>query len=68
MNRSRRRFLRLAIAGIAVPAVARFASAQAYPSRPVRIVVGFAPGGTTDIGARLIGQWLQERLGQPFVI
>ena len=44
------------------------ARAQAYPTRPVRIVVGFTPGGSTDIGARLIGQWLQERLGQPFVI
>src|SRR5262249_40950679 len=42
--------------------------AQAYPTRPVRIVVGFAAGGSTDIGARVIGQWLQERLGQPFVI
>ena len=54
--------------GIVVPAVARLAGAQAYPSRPVRFVVGFAAGGTTDIGARLIGHWLQERLGQPFVI
>jgi tripartite-type tricarboxylate transporter receptor subunit TctC len=51
-----------------MPAVARVASAQAYPSRPVRIIVGFAAGGSSDIGARLIGQWLQERLGQAFVI
>src|SRR5262249_33626661 len=51
-----------------LPAVARVASAQAYPTRPVRIVVGFAAGGSTDIGARLIGQWLQERLGPPIVI
>ena len=50
------------------PAVSRFAWAQAYPTRPVRIIVGFAPGGATDIMARLIGQWLSERLGQPFVI
>src|SRR5262249_30990183 len=52
----------------ALPAVSRVARAQAYPTRPVRIVVGFAAGGSTDIGARVIGQWLQERLGQPFVI
>ena len=68
MDLPRRRFLRLATAGIAVPAMARVAGAQAYPTRPVRIVVGFAAGGTSDIGARLIGQSLQERLGQPFVI
>ena len=68
MKLPRRRFLRLAVGVVAMPAVARVASAQAYPSRPVRIVVGFAAGGSSDIGARLIGQWLQERLGQPFVI
>ncbi len=68
MNRSRRRLLRLALGGIAAPAMARVAGAQAYPSRPVRIIVGFAAGGTSDIGARLIGQSLQARLGQPFVI
>jgi tripartite-type tricarboxylate transporter receptor subunit TctC len=68
MNRCRRRFLCLAAGGIAMPAMPRVARAQAYPSRPVRIVVGFAAGGTSDIGARIIGQWLQERLGQPFVI
>ena len=64
----RRKVLHLAAGAAALPAVARVASAQAYPTRPVRIVVGFAAGGSTDIGARLIGQWLQERLGQPFVI
>src|SRR5215831_17295019 len=64
----RRKVLLLAAGAAALPAVARVASAQAYPTRPVRIVVGFAAGGSTDIGARLIGQWLQERLGQPFVI
>jgi tripartite-type tricarboxylate transporter receptor subunit TctC len=68
MNGSRRRFLCLAASGMAMPAMSRIARAQAYPSRPVRIVVGFAAGGTSDIGARFIGQWLQERLGQPFVI
>jgi tripartite-type tricarboxylate transporter receptor subunit TctC len=52
----------------ALPAVSRFAQAQAYPTRPVRIIVGFAPGGTGDIIARLMGQWLSERLGQPFII
>ncbi len=68
MKLPRRRFLRLAAGVVAMPAVSRLAWAQAYPSRPVRIVVGFAAGGSSDIGARLIGQWLQERLGQPFVI
>jgi tripartite-type tricarboxylate transporter receptor subunit TctC len=68
MELPRRRFLSLAVGVVSVPAVARVASAQAYPSRPVRIIVGFAAGGSSDIGARLIGQWLQERLGQPFVI
>src|SRR5215470_16883329 len=64
----RRRLLHLA-AGVAVlPAVARIARAQTYPSRPVRIVVGFAPGGPNDINARLIGQWLSERLGQQFIV
>ena len=64
----RRQFLHLAAGAAALPAVARIAWAQAYPSRPVRIVVPFAPGGTFDIMARLIGQWLTEKLGQPFVI
>ena len=64
----RRQFLRLAGGAAALPAVSLFASAQTYPTRPVRIIVGFAPGGGTDITARLIAQWLSERLGQQFVI
>ena len=68
MKLPRRRFLHLAAGAAALPAVSRMANAQSYPTRPVRIVVGFTAGGSTDIGARLIGQWLQERLGQSFVI
>src|SRR5215831_8884745 len=64
----RRNFLHLAAGAAALLGVSRMASAQAYPTRPVRLIVGFAPGGTTDITARLIGQWLSERLGQQFVI
>src|SRR5262245_21500346 len=64
----RRQFLHLAAGAAALSAVSRFAWAQTYPSRPVRIIVGFAPAGGTDIVARLIGQWLSERLGQQFVI
>src|SRR5438477_546420 len=64
----RRRFLHLAAGAAALPAVSRIARAQAYPTRPVRIVVGYPPGGTTDILARLLGQWLSERLSQPFLI
>jgi tripartite-type tricarboxylate transporter receptor subunit TctC len=64
----RRQLLHLAAGAAALPALSGFASAQTYPSRPVRIIVGFAAGGPNDILARLIGQWLSERLGQPFVI
>jgi len=68
MKLPRRRFLHLAASAAALPAVSRMAWAEIYPSRPVRIVVGFAAGGAADIIARLMGQWLSERLGQPFVI
>jgi tripartite-type tricarboxylate transporter receptor subunit TctC len=68
MKFARRRFLKLAVGSLALPALSRIALAETYPSRPVRIIVGFPPGGPTDIGARLIGQWLSDRLGQPFVI
>jgi tripartite-type tricarboxylate transporter receptor subunit TctC len=68
MKLPRRNFLHLAAGAAALPAVSRIARAQTYPSRPVRIIVGFAPAGGTDIMARLIGQWLSERLGQQFVI
>jgi tripartite-type tricarboxylate transporter receptor subunit TctC len=64
----RRTFLHLAAGAAALPAAARMARAQAYPSRPVRIIVGFPPGGATDIQARLMGQWLSDRLGQQFII
>src|SRR5215813_6976373 len=64
----RRDFLRLAAGVAALPAISRVAWTQTYPSRPVPIIVGLAPGGGTDIVARLIGQWLSERLGQSFVI
>ncbi len=64
----RRQFLRLFAGVAALPAVSRMARAEIYPTRPVRIVVGFTAGGSTDIVARMIGQWLSERLGQSFVI
>jgi tripartite-type tricarboxylate transporter receptor subunit TctC len=68
MKSPRRGFLHLAAGAAALPTVSRFAWAQAYPSRPVRVIVPFGSGGTTDIVARLIGQWLTEKMGQPFVI
>ena len=64
----RRQFLHLAAGAAALPAVSRIASAQTYPTRPVRLIVPLAPGGATDIIARVIGQWLSERLGQPFIV
>ena len=68
MKFPRRTFLRLSMGAAALPALPGIAIAQTYPSRPVRIVVGFPPGGSTDIQARLVGQWLSERLGQQFLI
>src|SRR5215467_13416302 len=68
MKLPRRNFLHLAAGAAALPAVSRFAWAQIYPSRPVRLVVGAPAGGGFDTVARLIGQWLSERLGQPFII
>jgi tripartite-type tricarboxylate transporter receptor subunit TctC len=64
----RRQFLHLAAGAVVLPTVSRIARAQPYPTRPVRIIVGFAPAGGTDIMARLIGQWLSDRLAQQFVI
>jgi tripartite-type tricarboxylate transporter receptor subunit TctC len=69
MKLPRRKFLHLAAGAAALPAVSRIGRAQAaYPTRPVRIICGFAPGGTTDVLARMIGQWLSERFGQSFVV
>jgi tripartite-type tricarboxylate transporter receptor subunit TctC len=68
MKRARRRFLRFAAAAAALPAISRFALAQAYPARPVRLMVGYAAGAAPDIVARLVGQWLTERLGRQFLI
>ena len=68
MDIPRRLFLQLAAGAAALPAMPHIAGAQAYPARPVRLIVPFASGGASDILARIIGQWLTERLGQPFVI
>jgi tripartite-type tricarboxylate transporter receptor subunit TctC len=68
MKLPRRRFLHLAAGAASLPAVSRIARAQTYPTKPVRIIVGFAAGGVADITARLMGQWLSERLGQQFLV
>src|SRR3954471_20093498 len=68
MKFPRRRFLRLAAGAAALSASPRQAQAQAYPNRPVRLIIGYTPGGSADLTARLMGQWLSEKLGQSFVI
>ena len=68
MKFPRRQFLYLAAGSAVLPALARVAQAQAYPARPIRLIVGYTPGGSADLTARLMGQWLSERLGQSFVI
>ena len=68
MQHTRREFLRVAAVTALGPALSRTATAQTYPARPVRLIVSLPPGGGPDIQARLMGQWLSERLGQPFII
>src|SRR5882762_614052 len=68
MKFPRRQFLQLAAGAAVLPAVSRNANAQNYPTRPIRLIVGYTPGGSADLTSRLMGQWLSERLGQPFVI
>jgi tripartite-type tricarboxylate transporter receptor subunit TctC len=68
MRFPRRQFFRLAAGAAVLPAVSNIAKAQTYPARPIRIIVGYTPGGSADLTSRLMGQWLSERLGQSFVI
>ena len=68
MQLPRRHFLRLAAGATVLPAVSRLASAQVYPARPVRMIIGYTPGGSADLTARLMAQWLSERLGQQFLV
>jgi tripartite-type tricarboxylate transporter receptor subunit TctC len=68
MRLPRRRFLQIAAGAAALPAVSSIARAQSYPTKPVRLIIGYPPGGSADITARLTGQWLSERLGQPVVV
>jgi tripartite-type tricarboxylate transporter receptor subunit TctC len=68
MKLLRRKFLQLAASAVALPVMPRFARAETYPSRPVHIILGFPPGGPSDVLARIIGQWLSDRFGQPFII
>src|SRR5215813_14060784 len=68
MQLPRRRFLRLAGGAVALPYVSTIASAQTYPAKPVRLIIGYTPGGSADLTARLMAQWLSERLGQQFLV
>jgi tripartite-type tricarboxylate transporter receptor subunit TctC len=68
MKFARRRFFQLAVGAAVVPALSKFASAETYPAHSIRVIVGYTPGGSADLTARLMGQWLSERLGQSFVI
>jgi tripartite-type tricarboxylate transporter receptor subunit TctC len=68
MKFPRRHFLQLAAGAAVVPALSSIAKAQTYPARPIRLIVGYTPGGSADLTARLMGQWLSERLGQSFVV
>src|SRR6195952_3681712 len=68
MTVARRQFLQLAAGAAVLPAVSGIARAETYPARPIRLIIGYTPGGSADLTARLMGQWLSERLGQPFVI
>jgi tripartite-type tricarboxylate transporter receptor subunit TctC len=68
MTFPRRQFLQLAAGAAVLPAISTIASAQSWPTRPIRLIIGYTPGGSADLTARLMGQWLSERLGQPFVI
>src|SRR5215212_4533981 len=68
MKFARRQFLGLAAGAVVLPALSKLASAQTYPARPIRLVIGYTPGGSADLTARLMGQWLSERLGQSFVV
>jgi tripartite-type tricarboxylate transporter receptor subunit TctC len=68
MNFPRRKFLQLAAGAAALPALPPIARAQAYPAKPVRFIIGYTSGGSADITARLMGQWLSDRLGQPFIV
>src|SRR5450432_3815683 len=68
MKLPRRKVLHLAVGAAALPAASKMVWAQSYPTKPVRIVAGYPPGGSNDLYARLIAQWLSERIGQPFIV